>query len=651
MLGVARVPLVSSMSAYNLPLIFVVLAACVGLGVAGLALVCSMAPGWREERLIALIGGSGALFSVFDVVTYVPDVSMHLRVTLGDISLTAAAVHISVWTIYAARQRTSGLVLLDRIVLGALAVVGVVGLVPGLAYSTHEEVRFVKWLGVRYYDPEPSLWGDIAYVIFAVSLVATFVRIAIDYRRGLPRARLSAWVLGVITVGAANDMLATAGLYGGPNLLGVSFVVTLGLLGVALTRRFVASASLLESLKVELESRVEERTQKLAEAQAALVRAERLGALGQLSAGVAHEINNPLSAILGNLQFLKRTLLRRQSFQEVSGAVDDSLVAIERIKRIVHRLLDASRAAAHGETTGACRVALAVHNAVGVAESSRRPGIQLEVEVPDELCVRGDRYMLEQVLTNLLVNAYQAVSESRQTGRVRISAMQRGERVRLTVKDDGEGMSEETRARLFEPFYTTKALGKGTGLGLAVSAGLVQAMRGTLGFESTLGEGTEAQLSLLFAAEASEEPASDTTMPPLRQRLLFVDDDDVVRRATQRTLSRAFDVVTANGVEQALATLAGDSVDVIVCDMMMPDGGGEALYTKLQQDRPNLAQRMLFLTGGVCAGDAQAFLAQQPQPVLTKPLELVRLLQAVADLGPPPGAADLLEAVVLHGVG
>jgi signal transduction histidine kinase/ActR/RegA family two-component response regulator len=637
------------MSAYNLPLIFVVLAVCVGLGVSGLALVFSMAPGWREQRLLALIGGSGALFSVFDVVTYVPDVSMHLRVTLADLSLTAAAVHISVWTVYAARQRVRGLVMLDRVVLGALAAVGIAGLIPGLAYSMHEEVRFVKWLGVRYYDPAPSLWGDIAYVVFAVTLLATFARIVIDFRRGLPRARLSAWVLGVITVGAANDMLATSGLYGGPNLLGVSFALTLGLLGVSVTRRFVASASLLESLKVELESRVEERTQKLAEAQAALVRAERLGALGQLSAGVAHEINNPLSAILGNLQFLKRTLLRRQGFQEVSGAVDDSLVAIERIKRIVRRLLDASRAAAHGEpTSGACRVSLAVGNAVRVAESTRGPRTKLELDVPDELCAHGDRYTLEQVLTNLLVNAYQAVPESRESGRVRVSATKRGERVRITVSDDGEGMSDETRARLFEPFYTTKPLGKGTGLGLAVSAGLVQAMRGTLGFESTQGKGTEAQLSLLSAAEPSEEPASDTTLPPLRQRLLFVDDDDVVRRATQRTLSRAFDVVTANGVQQALDALNGEPIDIIVCDVMMPDGGGEALYTKLQHDRPKLAQRMLFLTGGVLATDAQKFLAHQPQPVLTKPLELVRLLQAVAELGPPASAA---ESVVLQGVG
>ena len=633
------------MHAYNLPLIFVVLAACVGLGVTVLALVFSMAPGWREERVLALIGGSAALFSVFDVVTYMPDVSTQLRVTLGDISLTAGALHIGVWTVYAARRRGPTFSTLDRVVLAVLVVLGVGGLIPGLAYSLHEEVRYVRWLGVRYYDPIPTFWGELAFLVFFASLLTTFVRVVLDYRRGLPRARLSAWVLGVILVGASNDMLAVSGVYGGPNLLGIAFAVTLGLLGFSITRRFVASAALLESLKRDLELRVEERTQKLAEAQAALVRAERLGALGQLSAGVAHEINNPLSAILGNLQFLKRTLMKQAGFQEVSGAVDDSLVAIDRIQRIARRLLDASRAAAHDEVTNvACRVAGAVRGAVRVAESMREPHIRLDLDIPDSLCVRGERYMLEQVLTNLLVNAYQAIPEGRAAGRVRISARQRGDRVEIKVKDDGVGMSLETRSRLFEPFYTTKPLGKGTGLGLAVSAGLVHAMRGTLSFDTAEGEGTKARLSLLSAAEPSEEPASESTLPPLRQRLLFVDDDDVVRRATQRTLSRAFDVVLANGVQSALATLDADAdaVDVIVCDVMMPDGGGEALYTKLRTDRPNLAQRMLFLTGGVMMPEAKEFLARQPQPVLTKPLELVRLLQAVAELGPPPSAGESL---------
>ena len=273
-----------------------------------------------------------------------------------------------------------------------------------------------------------------------------------------------------------------------------------------------------------------------------------------------------------------------------------------------------------------------------IAESLREKHITLEFDVSDTLCVRGDRYMLEQVLTNLLVNAYQAIPETRQAGRVRIAAEQQGERVLITVSDDGVGMGPETLARLFEPFYTTKPLGKGTGLGLAVSAGLVQAMGGSLTFQSSEGAGTEARLSLLYATEPSEEPASETAMLPLRQRLLFVDDDDVVRRATQRTLSRVFDVVLASGVQQALETLAVDAVDVIVCDVMMPDGGGEALYTKLQLARPGLAERMLFLTGGVSASDARDFLAHQPQPVLTKPLELGRLLKAVAELGPPPGA-------------
>ena len=637
------------MHAYNLPLIFVVLAACVGLGVMGLALVFSMAPGWREERLLALIGGTAALFSGFDIVTYVPDVSMQLRVTLGDTSMTAAALHLAVWTVYAARRRGGALVTLDKVVLAMMLVLGLGGLVPNLAYSLQEEVRDVRWLGVRYYDPVPTTCGEIAYALFAVALIITLVRVVLDYRHGLPHARLSAWVLGVITVGAANDMLTTSGVYVGPNLLGISFAVTLGLLGFSVTRRFVTSAALLESLKRELESRVEERTQKLAEAQAALVRAERLGALGQLSAGVAHEINNPLSAILGNLQFLKRTLTKQGVFQEVSGAVDDSLVAIERIKRIVRRLLDASRAAAHDEvTSAACRVSVAVRGAVRVAESMRDLRVKLELDVPDTLCVRGERYMLEQVLTNLLVNAYQAMPAARKTGLVRVAAEQRGERVQITVKDNGEGMSVETRARLFEPFYTTKPLGKGTGLGLAVSAGLVHAMRGSLSFDSAEGSGTEARLSLLSTAEPSEEPASETSLPPIRQRLLFVDDDDVVRRATQRTLSRAFDVVLASGVQNALDTLDAEAVDVIICDVMMPEGGGEALYTKLRLTRPNLAQRMLFLTGGVMMPHVQEFLMHQPQPVLSKPLELVRLLQAVAELGPPPGSG---ESLVLRSLG
>ncbi len=98
----------------------------------------------------------------------------------------------------------------------------------------------------------------------------------------------------------------------------------------------------------------------------------------------------------------------------------------------------------------------------------------------------------------------------------------------------------------------------------------------------------------------------------------------------------------ASGVQNALDTLAGDPVDLIVCDVMMPEGGGEALYAKLRSDHPSLAQRVLFLTGGVMMPEVQDFLAHQPQPVLTKPLDLVRLLQAVAELGPPPGQDESL---------
>jgi signal transduction histidine kinase/ActR/RegA family two-component response regulator len=624
------------MLVYNLALVLVVLVTCVGATVALLALVFSMAPGWREERLLGLVCGSAALFSVFDVVSYLPSASLALRVTISGVSILTGALHIAVWILYCARQRGRSLSVLDRVMVLGLALLGAGGLVPGFYTGWQLATREVTWLGLSYHDPVPTLAGNIAFSVLALALLTNLVRVVQDHRRGVPRARISACVFAAITVGGLNDMLTSSGAYCAPNLLGLSFLGTLGLLGVSLTRRFMASARLLESLKRELESRVEERTQKLDLAQAALVRAERLGALGQLSAGVAHEINNPLSAILGNLQFLRRMLRKRPDFSEYSGAVEDSMVAIERIKRIVLRLLDASRAAAHDPVTNtSCRVATAMRGAVRVAESAREPHVKLELCVPDTLCARGDRYMLEQVLSNLLVNAYQAASDAKKPGRVQISAEQREDRVLITIKDDGSGMSAETRARLFEPFYTTKPLGKGTGLGLAVSAGLVQAMGGALTFESSEGRGTEARLSLHYAAEPSEEPASET-VPTFRQRLLLVDDDDVVRRAAQRVLSRAFDVSVANGVQQALDSLAAHPVEIILCDVMMPDGGGEALYTKLCGLRPDLAERMLFLTGGVNATDAREFLANQPQPVLTKPVVLVNLLKAVSDLGVAP---------------
>ncbi|MET0793033.1 MAG: hypothetical protein ABW061_16045, partial [Polyangiaceae bacterium] len=114
-------------------------------------------------------------------------------------------------------------------------------LVPGLVYSFVEQVREVPWLGVHYYDPAPTPFGEVAYLVLGAALLITFVRVVRDMRRQLPRARLSAWVLGVITVGSINDMLATSNVYFGPNLLGLALVLTLGLLGFSTSIPWMSS--------------------------------------------------------------------------------------------------------------------------------------------------------------------------------------------------------------------------------------------------------------------------------------------------------------------------------------------------------------------------------------------------------------------------
>src|SRR5882724_10950088 len=172
------------MLAPHFALIFVVLAACVGVVVALLALVFSMAPGWREERLLALVGGSAAVFSVFNAASYLPSLAMHLRATLTALSFALGVLHIAGWTLYCGKQRGGPLSALDRAVLAVLALLASLALVPHLLLSTRAQVRDVSWLGVRYYDAAPTAWGEVAFLLFAVLLVTAFVRSVLDYRRG-----------------------------------------------------------------------------------------------------------------------------------------------------------------------------------------------------------------------------------------------------------------------------------------------------------------------------------------------------------------------------------------------------------------------------------------------------------------------------------
>jgi CheY-like chemotaxis protein len=205
--------------------------------------------------------------------------------------------------------------------------------------------------------------------------------------------------------------------------------------------------------------------------------------------------------------------------------------------------------------------------------------------------------------------------------------------VRLSVTDNGSGMSDEIVRRAFEPFFSTKPFGKGTGLGLSVSLGLAKAVGGDLRIAQTSSQGTTMELlirSSLRLSSVPPVPSARTSRPT--QRLLVIDDDPIVRESLSRMLSKVFDVETASGVSGARRLVSSAHFDAILCDVMMDEGGGEAFYTWLQRERPKSAQRVIFVTGGVTDEASRRFLDAQEQPVLYKPVDLFTVERAVDEV-------------------
>jgi nitrogen-specific signal transduction histidine kinase/ActR/RegA family two-component response regulator len=394
----------------------------------------------------------------------------------------------------------------------------------------------------------------------------------------------------------------------------------------------VASAKAYGELSRELERRVEARTRALAETEAALRRAERLAGIGQLASGVAHEINNPLMVITTNLEVLREIVPPDAIDETAWECVDDSRKAAARVAWIVRQLHLAGQGAVRTDvSTGRVDVGEAAKVAIESAKVADSAAVPIELEVRGPAFARGEGTMLTQVLTNIVVNATHAISDGRADGRVTVRVEKKGDEVHAIVEDNGCGMSEETQRRLFEPFYTTKPVGKGTGLGLAVSSGLVAAMKGEIRVSSCEGEGTLITVILRAVTEDedAEPPSTRREKPIARRRVLVVDDDADVVRSLERLLTPSYDVETAATVAEALDTLARGPTDAILCDVMMPDGGGERLLSALEAKKSPLASRVVFITGGAVNERARTFAVREGTRVVTKPFLGAELTRAI----------------------
>jgi signal transduction histidine kinase len=387
-----------------------------------------------------------------------------------------------------------------------------------------------------------------------------------------------------------------------------------------------------------------------------LIISDRMASAGTLAAGVAHEINNPLGVAMANLDFVFETLagLAPGPHDESAGPADapdpswggwnrlqgldeplrDIGEALRRIRDIVRDVKLFSRP--QDEKTGAVDVRRVIESSVRMARNEIRHRARLVEDYRPVPLVNANESRLGQVVLNLVVNAVQAMPDGRGDGNVlRVATRTRDDgKVVIEVSDTGSGIPRAHLERIFDPFFTTKAVGVGTGLGLAICHRIVAELDGTIEVDSEVGKGTTFSVVLPFAQDgAATRPASNRPMVRQRARVLIVDDEPAMARAIERGLSVHHEISTLTSGKEALARIqAGDHFDVIVSDLMMPEMTGMELYEQIHRSSPEVAERMIFMTGGAFTPMAREFLQRIPNPRIDKPIETANLLAIVAGI-------------------
>lgn len=397
-------------------------------------------------------------------------------------------------------------------------------------------------------------------------------------------------------------------------------------------------------------------------AQRWLAQLEKMATVGRFAAGVAHEVNNPMAFVLENLQRLQDHVaavvpaLRAQldaqtgggrdavrtAVQELESIVDESLQGARRVSGIVRQLHSFSNVGDQEAEWVDLREV--VESAIMMVKNQILQRARLERHYFDARRVSGVAGQLGQVMVNVLVNAVQAIPEGnvdRNCIWVRLRPV--GEHVALEVQDTGVGIPAEHLPQILEPFFTTKPAGTGSGLGLSISARIVEQHGGRIEVESTVGTGTVVRIILPVRGKLRARRPSGATAPTVtasaRLNLLVVDDELFLLRALKRNLSRDHEVETAASAAEALAYLAEHpEVDVVIADMMMPDEDGVSLYERAVVAHPHLRERFVFMTGGVFTDRVREFLERVSLTVLSKPIRREDLQQAIASFTRVPGS-------------
>ena len=377
--------------------------------------------------------------------------------------------------------------------------------------------------------------------------------------------------------------------------------------------------------------RVRQAEHDAARLHAQLLRADRLSALGTLAATVAHEINNPLTFVLSNLEVVEDQLQRAPSNPELQTSISQAREGVRRVATIVRDLRGISHPGKAAQKTRV-DVHRSLDAAIRICEGEARDRAKIVRDYGRVPRVHADEAQLGQVFLNLLVNAIQAIEPGKpgaNTITVRTQKASKG--VLLEICDTGPGIDPRHVDRLFEPFVTTKEVGEGTGLGLYVCRSIVEAMQGSIHLEPMTDGGTRAAIVLPIAPYTEEVgtpsvPIHDPTpTEDLHLRILIIDDEEMLTSALARSL-RGHEVHTANRGKVAVEMALASRFDLILCDLIMPEMTGMDVYKALHAADESIRKRFVFMTGATVTSEAKEFADRIDVPVLEKPFSRAELL-------------------------
>jgi two-component system, cell cycle sensor histidine kinase and response regulator CckA len=369
---------------------------------------------------------------------------------------------------------------------------------------------------------------------------------------------------------------------------------------------------------------------------------DRLSSVGTVAAGIAHEINNPLTLVSTNLQSAVEQVHEHQNelvnaswTKDVESALVEAQTGAQHVAKIVADLRSFARPAP--DSSRVTDIRRVIESSIAIAGHEIRAKARVFTEFSGPATVLADETRLSQVFVNLLMNAAQAIASGRSEEneiRVITSADPRG-RVAVEIRDTGSGMTEDVLKRAFDPFFTTKEGGHGTGLGLGICHGIVTSLGGEISAESQAGKGST--FRVVLPAAPAEAPAPPELLEEdtrgVSARILVIDDEPMIRSAFGRSLSRDHTLTTPDSARDALELLEhGARFDVILCNVMMPEPTGMDVYDQVLRIDPDQARRMIFMTGGAFDTRSIEFLACLSNLRLEKPFSGSDVRRRVRDL-------------------